>query len=396
MRMFWARRKAISSIIGGIIILTLFLSALSVMVLVSQQYDAYQGTVNKMSQKDIDRFSENLVAVFPGLAGPTSVTGCGGTCNQYNMTISNMAGIGTQITRIYINSTDSGCTSICVLDLSNTATSYSFQTSARFVNSGETLHSVLIWLPSSVLLPNPTPPSPKSTIYIATTRGRVFTFQWPFPPIGSALGGQSGASISAGIMKIAYQGAYDSKNEPSQPNNQGCHYEQSQPYPAPPGYKEVLSGITGVTGSSLTFVNPWITDTILQTAAPSSGHPSSTLYIYANVINTRGVATTVTGGNLVISAADASSNAKQYFLGGTLLGTYYKGTFYAAGTSATIQPNDNFYLIFIITNWTQGINAAGLVFTGTGAFTNRMQDGTYSGGEVMLDGLYDRTSCTAP
>ena len=59
------RRSAVSTMIGGIIVLTLFLTALGAMVLVSQQYDTYQQTVNFMSQKDIDRFSENLQVPYP-------------------------------------------------------------------------------------------------------------------------------------------------------------------------------------------------------------------------------------------------------------------------------------------------------------------------------------------
>jgi hypothetical protein len=242
-------------------------------------------------------------------------------------------------------------------------------------------------LPSSVSLPNPTPPSPKSSVYIATTRGRVFPFQWPFPPVGSALGGQSGASISTGIMKVAYQGTDDSKNEGS--GGSYCHTEPSQSYPAPSGYKEVLSGITGVTGGSLTFVNPWITNTILQHGESTS----TTIYIYANIINTRAVAITVTDGTLVISTASSGANSKVFFVGGVFFGTYYKGVFYGSGSSPTIYPNENFYLIFKMTYYTQNISAPGLVFTGTAAITNQLKDQMYYGGEVLLDGLYIRPSC---
>ena len=121
------------------------------------------------------------------------------------MTLSNLAGIGTQIARIYINSTDSGCTTVCILDPSSVTSSYRFRMSDRFVNPGETVHAVLLWLPSSVALPNPNPPTPMSTIYIVTTRGRVFSFQWPFPPVGLALQAVN-ANIATGTMKVAYTG----------------------------------------------------------------------------------------------------------------------------------------------------------------------------------------------
>ncbi len=70
MRKLLTNRKAVSSMIGGIIILTLFLSALSMMVFISQQYDTYQSTVESMNQKDIGAFSENLAVgkdAYPGL-----------------------------------------------------------------------------------------------------------------------------------------------------------------------------------------------------------------------------------------------------------------------------------------------------------------------------------------
>ena len=90
------RRKGVSTIIGGIIVLTLFLTALTAMMLVSQQFDSYQGVASDMSQYDIERFSENLVADFPGLAPPTVVPCSGspsGNCNQYTMTLSNVGGL---------------------------------------------------------------------------------------------------------------------------------------------------------------------------------------------------------------------------------------------------------------------------------------------------------------
>lgn len=399
------------------IILAVLLTALSAMIFVSQQADSYQTIASRMSQYDIQRFSENLVANYPGLIPPLGSTTCGlSSCYRYTMSLSNVGGstnagssgstggsaggVGVQIVRIYVNSTGSGCAfpNYCVLDPATTATANRFRMADSFLNPGEYSHNVTFWLPATIgLLPNPNPPAPMNSVYIVTSRGRVFTFQWPFPPLGTALGGQSGASISTGIMKVAYQGEYDSKNEGSGTNGY-CHSEQQQAYPAGPGYKEVLTGITGVTGNSLTFVNPWITDTILQTAYFSPSNPTTTVYLYASVINTRGVIETVRGGNLVIVTAAAGENSKEYFLGADFFGTYYKGIFYAAGSSPSIGPNDNFYLIFVLSGSAEhiGNGAAGLLFTGTAAFTNELQDTTYSGGEVLLDGLYDRTSCTSP
>ena len=190
MRRMRAHRKAVSTIIGGIIILTLILTALTAMVLVAQQYDTYETLLSTMSQKDIDRMSENLIAIYPGITGPQLVSGCGSTCNQYNLTISNLAGIGTQIVRIYINST-SGCDNLCVFNPSKVPTQYGFQSNtlpilSNFINPAEAGHGVLFWLPTTPINVNLPTDSPKAnTVVIATARGRTFTVQWPFPPAGN-------------------------------------------------------------------------------------------------------------------------------------------------------------------------------------------------------------------
>ena len=68
-------------------------------------------------------------------------------------------------------------------------------------------------------------------------------------------------------MKVAYrrERSFDSANEPDTVaagwrHNGYCHNEISAPYPAPAGYAEELTGITGYgDGGVLWFVNPWIT-----------------------------------------------------------------------------------------------------------------------------------------
>ena len=200
-------RKAVSTMIGGIIVLSLFLTALTAMVVVSQQYDSYQSVVDIMSQKEIDRFSENLIANYPGLArtSPTGGIACTGSvngqsvnlCNQYDMTVSNVGGLsnagsvgGTlggssgsggggvaiQIVRIYINSTTwdpsggvaEGCSlpkpggssttaySPCVLSSdpgwfgaspTYTPIAFTFRSTDALINPGEYNHIVRFWLP---------------------------------------------------------------------------------------------------------------------------------------------------------------------------------------------------------------------------------------------------------
>ena len=79
------RRRAVSTMIGGLIILSLLLTALGTMVFVSQQNDQYQQSVNKMAQYDSQRSSENLVFNSPGLTLVTSATvpGWGSGCSNH-------------------------------------------------------------------------------------------------------------------------------------------------------------------------------------------------------------------------------------------------------------------------------------------------------------------------
>ncbi len=99
-----SRRRAVSTIIGGMIILSLILTALGTMVFVSQQYDQYQQTAYKMAQYQDQGQSENLVANSSRSNEPNlRWIGCGG-CNMYNMSLSNLGGVGVQIARIYITS----------------------------------------------------------------------------------------------------------------------------------------------------------------------------------------------------------------------------------------------------------------------------------------------------
>lgn len=214
--------------IGGIIVLTLFLTALTAMVVLSEQFDSYQQAIAVMKQADMNRFSENLRAVPPGLVryanNPRTVPGtpCAGGCNMYTMIINDFASnssldIGVQIARIYINSSglysQSGCISPCILEPSSTPSPSTFNASQRFINPGEFQHNVTLWLPSSITLPNTdlsgNPSNALNTITMITTRGRQFSFQWPIPPIGAPYGslggGGGGTGIYIGPLVIVFQ-----------------------------------------------------------------------------------------------------------------------------------------------------------------------------------------------
>jgi hypothetical protein len=209
--------------IGGIIFLVVFLAALVFMLTLGQQYDMYQTTAAAVQQRQIDTYSENLLAAFPGItnglgaptpAPPATPTkfevdcGSGLRCNNYTLVLNNL-GINTRITRIYISS-DTICPS-CVIDPSNSsinpAAPNRFLASDAMVNAGESSHFVVFWLAASDDLSYCTKDS-ECRVSIVTARGRVFSFLWPFPTISGETGGQgAGTGIYIGPLVITFQKA---------------------------------------------------------------------------------------------------------------------------------------------------------------------------------------------
>ncbi len=204
--------------IGGMIVLILFLTALGAMILLNQEYDSYQGTVNRVKQADLDRFSENLQAVPPGLLQGSTVTCNGGSCASYTLMITDLvtnasANPGVQIATIYVNSTIlPGCVSLCILNPSTSPAPYTFQASQRFLNAGEPLHNITLWFPATVTLPTTADGQPiygSNTVTITTMRGRQFSFNWPLPPKGMGLGlaggEEGGTGLYIGPLVITFQ-----------------------------------------------------------------------------------------------------------------------------------------------------------------------------------------------
>ena len=394
------RRRAISTLIGGLIVLTLILTGVTGMVFVSQQYDQYQQTVNKMAHYQNQAQLENLVANYPGLAivnstvsgWSTSASTCGtktGTTeyNCYVMSLGSSGGVGVQIARIYINSSGpagSGCSSPnpqpCILNPSTTIAGYTFNQANQFINAGETNHTVVFALPTGVALPAPNPaPYPQNSVVIVTSRGNVYSFQWPFQ---IQIGGQSASAFSTAIIKVAYQTltssstctsttGCDSKNEPG-PVAGGsggtsgaayCHNEPLAPYPAASqGYAEKLTGINGVgvTGSTLYFVNPWVTDAILDSTIVAQ---NTQMYIYVFMVNlgtTSSPSYTPTSGSLDLTWYSADH------LDGTLIGVYYgnPGQFYPPASAPSIPPGitttpggaNTYYAIYKINQSTMNLS----------------------------------------
>jgi hypothetical protein len=400
--------------IGGIIILTLFLSALSVMVFISQQYDTYQSTVETMNRKDIDAFSENLVPVYPGLEleGTSSSTTCA-ACYIYNLTVSNYAAIGTQIARIYINSTDRrpyypgesgtgvGCTNLCTFNSADVPQPFHFQADTSFVNPSEYKHTVIFYTNSTYTLPTLSGTYGLNSIALVTARGRMFSFEWPIPPTG--VGTMS--YLTTHIMQVAYQGSgnpgFASSNEPgavakgsggSSTGGYYCHGESD--------VTEVPAGSYG----TLWFVNPWVTLTIFNDAFPYTSSNHTSFFVSVSVTNNQQDAITVTGGNMWLQLTVPDTNhgptpglLRVLVMGGPLVGTYYNGAWTPAGSATTIASATSVFLIYKINIWSWAgsgwTNPSGVTYSGMATITNIEEGSAYFEGTTLLDGLYARSSC---
>jgi len=405
-------RRAVSMIFAGIIMLSLVLTALGTMVFVSHQYDNYRQIADEMTGLANHAQAENLVANTPGLTAYFVWSGCGG-CNMYNMSLSNLGGIGVQIARIYINSP--GCASTggtCILNPSSSSYSYTFTQSKQFINAGEVNHVVLLFLPSTISLPV-SYPAP-NTVVIVTSRGSVFSFQWPFPV---QIGGQSQSAFSAGTMKIAYQcydggsnactssnsgsgTGYDSKLEPGitggSASGQYCHEESSTSTPD----TEVPQEFTGVNyqgvldSDTLWFVNPWITQTILtNTCGTNTGDGCSAanetnLYFYVNITNTLTNSYTIAGGTIDLTWYGSNH------IDGALIGIYDKNGFHSISSGYTVAPNAYFYGIFrAYVVELSSLPSYSVTFWGSLAISNNAKDQTYVSGVELSSGFWVRYSC---
>jgi len=408
--------------IGGIIILTLFLSALSVMVFISQQYDTYQSTVETMNHSDINAFSENLSPIYPGIYFSSSQTTSLGTCNpfcyQYVLYFSNEAAIGTQVARIYINSTDTrsyspgasgqgvGCGNLCAFDPASAPQPFHFLASLAFVNPSEYDHQLIFYTNSTYTLPCSAACGSYgvNSIAIVTSRGRVFSFQWPIPPTGVA----TISYLTTGVMQIAYQGSgnpgYASTNEPAA-ISQGsggtyvagvyCHSEQN-----------ATKVPTGSSYGTLWFVNPWVTMAIFNDAFPTTATNHTALFVAVKVTNNQGGTLVITRGNMWLQLILPSQVgitrglARVLTLGGPLVGTYYNGLFTPAGSQTTVASTYAVLLIYRVNIWSWAADStnpppAGVTYSGMATMTNDQEGGSpaYFSGTTVLDGLYDKTSC---
>jgi hypothetical protein len=168
------------------------------------QYDSYNQSLSKMSQSDQAAASENLVPANPGATNFDS-SGSG----SFNITVNNLGGSSVSIARIYITNisptVSSQCNSNpCIVDPSPGAATCVGTTVCSLSNGniavGEINHSIKV----TGLLIND---GSGYKVVLTSTRGRLFSFYYPWPatPTGGGGGGTFVTNIGPLTIYFNYQ-----------------------------------------------------------------------------------------------------------------------------------------------------------------------------------------------
>ncbi|HZY93710.1 MAG TPA: hypothetical protein VFE98_02485 [Candidatus Bathyarchaeia archaeon] len=172
-------KKGMSTIFGGLFFVILILMGFNLMLWNFIQYDAYNRSITSMALRDQQASSENLVVNNPG-----AVDFGAGT---FNITVTNLGGSSVLISRIYINNlsptgstqcSTSSAISPCTVDSTPSTTSCVNGVSCYFTNGniqvGELNHKIKV----TGLAIND---GSGYKVILSTTRGRLFSFYYPWP-----------------------------------------------------------------------------------------------------------------------------------------------------------------------------------------------------------------------
>lgn len=176
----------------------------------------------------------------------------------------------------------------------------------------------------------------------------------------------------SGALMIAYQ-ARDAQGYNSGPSD-SCHQETPM----------ALTGISGLqTGTTLYFLRPWLTNTVLTSAYNSH----TMLYYLVNATNTKSTSIVASAGTLDLTWYGSNH------LDGSLLGVYYLGQFYPPASAPTITPGSQFYAIFKTDHVALSGFPGNVFFIGSAAITNNVKGTAYYSAQLAIDGLWVRSSC---
>jgi hypothetical protein len=197
-----------------------------------------------------------------------------------------------------------------------------------------------------------------------------------YTTISTTISGGAQEMISGALM-IAYQ-AKDANGYNSGPTD-SCHQESPL----------TLTGISGIqTGSTLYFLDPWLTTAVLTSARTDSGTQHTAMYYLVNATNTKSTPIVASGGTLDLTWYGSNH------IDASLLGVYYSGAFHVAGSGA-IPSGSQFYAIFKTDHIALSGFSGGVFFIGSAAITNGAKDNTYYSAQLAIDGLWVKSTCTS-
>ena len=167
-------RKGMSTIFGGLFFIILILMGFNLMVWGFVQYDSYNHVITSMSQRDQQAISENIVPVNPGGVNFNNAN------NTFDIVVNNLGGISVSIARIYLQNisptnnlqcSNSAPPVPCVI---NPAPSAPFSFTAGNIPAGVINYHIHV----QGLVIND---GSGYKVILASTRGRLFTFYYPWP-----------------------------------------------------------------------------------------------------------------------------------------------------------------------------------------------------------------------
>ncbi len=209
-RRFVRAKKGMSTIFGGLFFVILILMGFNLMLWGFIQYDNYNSSLFKMNQNDQLAASENLVPANPGAQNFTSTS--------FNVPVNNLGGTTVSIARIYITNISptggTNCTTggfslgTCIVDSGSGTQNCAGNGNCYFTNgnigAGEINHLIHV----TGLAIND---GSGYKVILSSTRGRLFSFFYPWPVISTS-NGNGGGTFQTNIGPLSIYFDYKSFN----------------------------------------------------------------------------------------------------------------------------------------------------------------------------------------
>lgn len=202
-RRFVRAKKGMSTVFGGLFFVILILMGFNLMLWGFIQYDNYNTNLRLMNQNDQMAAAENLVPTNPGAQNFTS--------NGFNIPVNNLGGTTVSIARIYItNVSPTGSTNClnnpCIIDPSPGTSNCTGNGVCFFTNgniaAGEINHLIHVTMPTSISGQTVNDGSAYKFI-LTSTRGRLFSFFYPWPINPVTITGPPGGNFVTNIGPLS-------------------------------------------------------------------------------------------------------------------------------------------------------------------------------------------------